>query len=96
MAATQRKLNIHHLDAKTAFVDAKKKGLVCRLIKSIYGLKQAAKVWNEKLHGELIKMGFKQSTADLCLYSRKGSKGVQYVAIYVDDLLIADEDEEEI
>jgi transposase InsO family protein len=110
--ATQRKLKIHHFDAKTAFlngelketiymkqpegfVDAKEE-LVCKLNKSIYGLKQAAKVWNEKLHGALTKLGFKQSTSDPCLYSKNKSKALQYVAVYVDDLLIADENDYEI
>jgi transposase InsO family protein len=94
--ATQRKLKIHHFDAKTAFlngelketiymkqpegfVDAKEE-LVCKLNKSIYGLKQAAKVWNEKLHGALTKLGFKQSTSDPCLYSKIKSKALQYIA----------------
>jgi hypothetical protein len=78
------------------FINEKKKGLVCRLIKSIYGLKQAAKAWNKKLHGALIKLSFRQSASDPCLYSKRTSKGVQYVTVYVDDLLIADEDEDEI
>jgi hypothetical protein len=94
--ATQRKLKIHHFNAKTAFlngelketiymkqpegfVDAKEE-LVCKLNKSIYGLKQAAKVWNEKLYGALTKLGFKQSTSDPCLYSKIKSKALQYIA----------------
>jgi hypothetical protein len=41
-------------------------------------------------------LGFKQSTSDSCLSSKIKSKALQYVAVYVDDLLIADENDYEI
>lgn len=40
----------------------------CKLNKSICGLKQAARVWNEQLHETIIELGFKQSEVDSCLY----------------------------
>lgn len=43
---------------------------VCKLKKSLYGLKQAARVWNEVLHKVLIECGCNQSTDDPCLYTR--------------------------
>src|SRR5579862_9432714 len=42
--------------------------MVCRLLRSLYGLKQASRVWNIQLHEFLIKIGFKRSNADTCLY----------------------------
>jgi hypothetical protein len=39
-------------------------------------------------------LGFKHSTSDSCLYSKIKSKA--HVAVYVDDLLIADENDYEI
>jgi len=41
---------------------------VCRLLKSLYGLKQAARVWNKLLHSVLSKMGFKRILSDYGLY----------------------------
>lgn len=93
--ATQRKLKIHHFDAKTAFLNGElmemkqpegfvnaKKELVCKLNKSIYGLKQTEKSWNEKLIAALTKLDFKQSTPpDPCLYAKSTSKAIQYVAV---------------
>jgi len=60
---------------------------VCRLLRSIYGLKQAARVWNQKIHAFLVKIGFVRSSADPCLYI--DTKWNIYITIWVDDLLIA-------
>lgn len=70
-----------------------KRQMSCKLIKSIYGLKQAAKVWNEKLHATLNSRGFEQSIGDPCLYIKKCGESTIYVTIYVDDILIACEDQ---
>ncbi|KMQ86152.1 retrovirus-related pol polyprotein from transposon tnt 1-94 [Lasius niger] len=78
------------------YVVAGKEHLVCKLTKSQYGLKQATKVWNEKLHGTIIKLGFKQSTADPCLYSKQSERKTQYMVIYVDDILVADSNNQKI
>jgi len=41
---------------------------VCLLRKSLYGLKQAARQWNKKLHVTLATMGFKQLESDRSIY----------------------------
>jgi len=64
-----------------------KRILVCRVLRSLYGLKQAARVWNQKIHTFLIKIGFVRSSADPCLYI--DTKRNIYITIWVDDLLIA-------
>lgn len=66
-----------------------KKQMVCKLRKSIYGLKQAAKVWNEKLHSILSQYSFGQSKIDPCLYIKQHNEETIYLIIYVDDILIA-------
>lgn len=101
--AAKYDLDIDQMDAVTAFLQGELKeevymrqptGLedgterVCRLKKSLYGLKQASRVWNEKLGTALIKAGLKCSQVDTCIYYKINGDDILIVAIYVDDLLI--------
>jgi len=45
---------------------------VCRLCKSLYGLKQSAHQWNKKLHSVLTEMGFKHIESDRSVYVYSG------------------------
>jgi hypothetical protein len=65
-----------------------KEDMVCKLQKSLYGLKQASRAWYEKIDGTMLSMSFKKSEADHCVYVHQIGNTVVYVALYVDDLLI--------
>lgn len=66
--------------------------LVCRLTKSLYGLKQASRQWNVKLTSTLVDLGFKQSKADYSLFTKGQGNNFILLLIYVDDILIAGPD----
>lgn len=77
-----------YMSQPEGFVDPKHPNYVCKLLRSLYGLKQAAKVWNQTLHDFLLANEFHQSVADPCIYYYStGSKRI-FLAVYVDDLLI--------
>lgn len=65
---------------------------MCRLNKALYGLKQSPRIWYNTLTAFLTQLGFSPLAADLGVFS----KGHVYVAIYVDDILIAGPDLDEI
>ena len=56
-----------------------------RLQKSLYGLKQASRNWNEKFGDFLTKFGFVPSNADSCVYTLRRGGERTVVAIWVDD-----------
>ena len=63
-----------------------------RLIKSLYGLKQAGKIWYDLLSKTLLSIGFRVSLADPCLFIRDATLGQDdsvQLAVHVDDMLIA-------
>ena len=63
---------------------------VCKLLKSIYGLKQAGRIWNNLFHSFLLSCNFNQCLSDECLYVSPLPNGKRlFVLIYVDDVIIA-------
>ncbi|CAL9012606.1 unnamed protein product, partial [Prunus brigantina] len=70
--------------------------LVCKLHKSIYGLKQSPRAWYAKLSSVLEAAGFQSSNADSSLFVRSGSAGKVVVLIYVDDLIVIGDNANEI
>ena len=58
------------------------------LLTTIYGLVQAARQYYKKARSILKKIGFTGGDVDPCLFMKESSKGLVYVALYVDDNLI--------
>ena len=64
--------------------------MVCKLNKSIYGLKQSGRNWNKTLDKHLKSQGFIQSSHDPCLYLCYDKENkLSMMAIWVDDIMIA-------
>ena len=69
---------------------------VCKLKRSIYGLKQSARCWNVELDRKLKDMGFKQCKSDPCIYIKDAKEGYCIIAVYVDDLIVGGDNEKNI
>ncbi|CAI5471529.1 unnamed protein product [Closterium sp. Yama58-4] len=98
-------LNLMQLDMKNAFLQSKLDrvlymyqpdyfndgtGRVCKLLKSLYGLKQSPLLWYKALNDVLVGAGWKKSRVDEALYFKVGvDKVTCWVLVYVDDLLAA-------
>ncbi|KAK1439791.1 hypothetical protein QVD17_05611 [Tagetes erecta] len=61
---------------------------VCRLRKSLYGLKQASRNWYHKFTTFLLSLNFRQSKADHSLFIYEAESIMVVVLIYVDDVII--------
>ena len=64
------------------------KELVCKLNKSIYGLKQASNEWNKEISNTIKSFNFNQSKSDTCVYWKQSiNNNIIILAIFVDDII---------
>ena len=62
---------------------------VCKLKKSLYGLKQASRQWFLKFSETLLQLGFTVSSGDHTLFLKHSENTYMAVLVYVDDIIIA-------
>lgn len=100
--AIELDLKIDHVDVTTAFLNGeldetifmeqplgfKADDKVCLLRKSLYGLKQASRMWNVKIHNVLSQNGYTQSKCEPCIYVKKNDTEYVIIALYVDDFYV--------
>ena len=70
------------------FIANSQEGKVCKLLKSLYGPKQAPQQWHEKFDRTLTSVGFVVNEADKCMYYRYSRGEGVILCLYVDDILI--------
>jgi hypothetical protein len=76
------------------FIKAGQESKVCKLTKALYGLKQAGMIWNQNLDEFLAKqLQFRRTRADPCVYVLQRDKSIIILGVYVDDILLAHNDE---
>ena len=79
------------------FKVAGKENWVCKLNKSLYGLKQSPRQWYKRFDQFMIGQNYTRSSFDHCVYFRKLQDGsFIYLLLYVDDMLIASRNQGEI
>lgn len=106
--AAMKKMKLSQFDITTAFLYADLEediymeqppgyndgsGRVCKLKKSLYGLKQSPRQWNQRFTNFLAKHKLKATDADNCIFVNPDKN--LYLAIYVDDGLIAAQKEDD-
>jgi hypothetical protein len=70
------------------FVDTKNAGKICKLHKSIYGLKQASQSWNIHFDEVIKGFGFIKNVEEPCIYKKIRWSVIVFLIMYVDDILL--------
>lgn len=74
------------------FVDPKNAGKICKLQKSIYGLKQASRSWNIRFDEVVKGFGFIKNEEEPCVYKKFSANSIVFLILYVDDILLIGND----
>jgi hypothetical protein len=99
--ANKLQLPVHQMDVVGAFLHGDIDeivylklpcGKICKLNKSLYGLKKSPKYWNMKFNNFMLSEGFIKSQNDHCLYFKKDNDYKMYVLLFVDDILMFSSD----
>lgn len=70
------------------FIDSTHPDYVCKLVNSLYGLKQALRACNAKFTGYLPVIGFQVSQSDASLFVKHDGTDVIALLLYVDDIIL--------
>jgi hypothetical protein len=71
------------------FKDPRYLDMVWALQKGLYGLKQAGNIWNAAIHRYILELGFKRTSANLCIYTIFfKERDRMIIIIHVDDFLV--------
>ena len=70
------------------FVDPTNAGKICKLQKSIYGLKQASRSWNIRFDEVVKGFGFNKNEEEAFVYKKESGSYVAFLILYVDDILL--------
>jgi hypothetical protein len=68
---------------------------VMRLMKSIYGMRQASRIWNQTFHKAVSQWGFERLQCEWCVYHRNTPSGTVIFVVHVDDIISAASSEKE-
>lgn len=70
------------------FVDSSRPDHVCRLNKSLYGLKHAPRAWYSRFATRILSIGFVSAKSDTSLFIYQHNHDTIYLLLYVDDIVL--------
>ena len=74
------------------FISSGSEQKVCKLQRSIYGLKQASRSWNIRFDETIKMFDFHKNPDEPCVYKKVSGSAVTFVVLYVDDILLIGND----
>ena len=85
-----------YMEQPQGYEDLRHPHYVCKLKKALYGLKKAPRAWHARIVSYLVSIGFYMADADHSLYVCKNEHGIVIICIYVDDLIVGGDNEDEL
>ena len=99
---------VWHMDVKTAFLndyveedifmeqpkgfESEESSKVCKLHRSIYGLKQASRSWSHRFDEAISSYGFIKNEDEPCVYKKVSGSQLTFLVLYMDDILLIGND----
>ena len=83
-----------YMEQPVGFIVKGQEQKVCKLHRSIYGLKQSSRQWYLRFHKAILTYDFKMIEEDHCVYVKRSNDKLEILSLYVDDILIVGNDKE--
>ena len=111
MIAAKLNLEVHQIDVKSAYLNAKLEkeiymapphgfdipdGMVLKLVKAVYGTKQGGWMWYQDIRATLENMGYERLESDHTVFICSREGLISTIALYVDDISVTGSDLETI
>ena len=74
------------------FISSRRANQVCKLKKSIYGLKQASRSWNIRFDMTVKEFDFIKNTDESCIYKKTSGSVIIFLILYVHHILLIEND----
>ena len=81
-----------YLTQPEGFVDLKYPNRVCKLQRSIYGLKKVSRRWNLRFDEAIKEFGFMKNEDEPCVYKKVSVSAIVFLVLYVDNILLIGSD----
>ncbi|GKE70527.1 retrotransposon protein, putative, ty1-copia subclass [Tanacetum coccineum] len=77
-----------YMEQPEGFIDSNHPSKVCKLQRSIYGLKQASRSWNKRFDEEIKRFGIHQNFDEPCVYQKASGSNIIFLILYVADIIL--------
>ena len=81
-----------YITQSKGFISSGRANQVCKLNRSIYELKQASRSWNIHFDDTVKSFGFIKNMDEPCVYKKTSGSAIVFLVLYVDDLLLIEND----
>ena len=81
-----------YMSQPEGFISKNKPNQVCKLKRSIYGLKQASRSWNIRFDETIKSFDFIKNVDEPCVYKKTSGSAIVFLVLYVDDILLIGND----